>query len=493
MPTRLDLDISAGSASPAPLELKSNLIFTQEPYALSKVSIQKGSIRQSLLQALSIPFAPLKEFEYSLSGEYSLTTPASAAFNIDVLKNVFEYGSNHDLKGTSLSSKLQLASDKISITDGKIAVLDNNATILSSALSGDVSLSPYKNPSTISVNASLANVDLIRTLLNEIQPPTTTSDSTNSAQPSSQSAPTSSSQASAPAIQMPVGSLDVRADKVIIQGIDTKSFTIAIKVPESRTIEKAALDAGFSQGGALSMNASGSFDKSLSFKASGKDVNMIPFAAAASGPKGEILEGSLKSLDVNISAEARDIRKTLQGHATVSFSRLIVPSTLQEQIPFNILFLPLDALITVFGGTLNMLLPASISSISDSIRQTLDDAGRLGIDNSIVDLGFDKGKILLKNVDINTKNLPDFTFKGSITSEDRLNLTVFIALLKLNLPLPIAGTMSTPLPDIMYLGPEIVRGLGLSVGSLAGSAASIFGGGSNKSETNQESPAALNR
>jgi hypothetical protein len=245
------------------------------------------------------------------------------------------------------------------------------------------------------------------------------------------------------------------------------------------------------------MNATGSLDKSVTFKASGKDVNMIPFAAAASGPKGEILEGSLKALDVDITADAKDIRKTLQGHATISLARLIVPSTLQEQVPFNILFLPLDALITVFGGTLNMILPASISSISDSIRQTLDDAGRLGIDNSIVDLGFDKGKILLKNVDINTKNLPDFTFKGSITAEDRLDLTVFIALLKLNLPLPIAGTLSTPLPDIMYLGPELVRGLGLSVGSLAGSAAAIFGVGADKakaaSEGSQPPPTSPNK
>jgi hypothetical protein len=208
------------------------------------------------------------------------------------------------------------------------------------------------------------------------------------------------------------------------------------------------------------------------------------------------LEGSLKALDVNIAADAKDVRKTLQGHATISLSRLIVPSTLQEQIPFNILFLPLDALITVFGGTLNLLLPASISSISDSIRQTLDDAGRLGIDNSMVDLRFEKGKILLKNVDINTKNLPDFVFKGSITPEDRLDLTVFIALLKLNLPLPIAGTMSTPLPDVMYLGPELVRGLGLSIGSIAGSAVSIFGGGAAKNENapqgGHEAPAPVN-
>jgi hypothetical protein len=291
---------------------------------------------------------------------------------------------------------------------------------------------------------------------------------------------TTQTNSSTDSLTLPLGSLDIRADKIIVQQIETNSFTFTARIPSPRTIEKASIEALFPQGGNLSMNATGSLDSSVSFKATGKDVNMIPFAATAAGPKGEILEGSLKALDVNLTANGKDIRKTLQGHATISLSRLIVPSTLQEQIPFNILFLPLDALITVFGGTLNLLLPASISSISDSIRQTLDDAGRLGIDNSIVDLRFEQGKILLKNVDINTKNLPDFTFKGNITADDRLDLTVFIALLKLNLPLPIAGTMSTPLPDVMYLGPELVRGLGLSVGSLAGSAASIFGGSKDK-------------
>jgi hypothetical protein len=490
MPTTLELDLSAGSASPSPIEVKGSLSFTQEPYELRTVSIQRALVRQSLLQLLAIPISPLKEFEYSVKGEYALTTPSAASIDIAVQRNVFEHGDNHDLKGTTLSSKLQIGADRATIADAKISVVDNNSTLLSSSLSGAVSFAPYKTPSNISLNASLVNTDLIRTLLNEIQPPAVPSESSNNDVQKSQGSPAPpSTNASTP--QLPIGSLDVRVDKVIVQGIETKSFAVGVKVPDPRTIEKASLDATFPQGGSLSMNASGSLDKSLTFKATGKDVNMIPFAAAASGPKGEILEGSLKALDVNIAADAKDIRKTLQGHATISLSRLIVPSTLQEQVPFNILFLPLDALITVFGGTLNMLLPSSISSISDSIRQTLDDAGRLGIDNSIIDLGFEKGKILFKNVDINTKNLPDFTFKGSITPEDRLDLTVFIALLKLNLPLPIAGTMSSPLPDVMYLGPELVRGLGLSIGSLAGSAASIFGGSAGNDKAAPEVSQAL--
>lgn len=495
MPTRLDLDLSAGISSPPPIELRGRLTFNQAPYSLSMISLKNGFVRHSLLEALAIPFAPVKEFEYSLQGEYAPTSPASAKVDLTVQKNVFGNGAAHDLKGTSVSSKLQISPDTITLGDSTITVLDNSSPILSSSLQGAVSFSPLTRPSTIVAHASLVDLDQIRLLLNDVLPQPIGTDAGTPAkavktlpanaapEPIPEPIPEPSAKTNTAQLQLPLGSLDARIDKLVVQRIETTSFTFGAKVPSPRTIEAASLNATFPQGGTLSMNVAGSLDGSLSFKASGKNVNMIPFAAAASGPKGEILEGSLKALDVDIAAHSGDIRKTLQGHATISLSRLIVPSTLQEQIPFNILFLPLDALITVFGGTLNMLLPPSISSISDGIKQTLDDAGRLGIDNSIVDLRFDKGKILLKNVDINTKNLPDFTFKGSITPEDRLDLTVFIALLKLNLPLPVAGTMSAPMPDVMYLGPEIVRGLGLSLGSLAGSAASIVGGGSAESDT----------
>jgi hypothetical protein len=483
MPSRLDLEFSGGASSPRPIDLRGSLQFNKAPYSLTKLTLHKGLVRHSLLEILAIPSAPLQEFEYALQGDYTPTSPAKANIALAVQKNVFMNGAIHDLKGTSLDAGIEIASNKVTLSDGAITVIDNSSTILSSSVNGAVSLSPFSHPSTIALHASLVNFDQIRALLHDVLPPSTPPDARHDSKTPADATPVRPEKTSTTPLQLPIGSLDARIDKLVVQNIETTSFAFGAKIPSPRTIETASLNAAFPQGGVLSMNAAGSLDSTLSFRASGKNVNMIPFAGAASGPKGEILEGSLKALDVNLNAHGSDIRKTLQGHATISLSRLIVPSTLQEQIPFNILFLPLDALITVFGGTLNMLLPASISSISDSIRQTLDDAGRLGIDNSIVDLRFEKGRILLKNVDINTKNLPDFTFKGSITPEDRLDLTVFIALLKLNLPLPIAGTMTTPLPDVMYLGPELVRGLGLSIGSLAGSAVSIVGGGSTQPDT----------
>jgi hypothetical protein len=215
----------------------------------------------------------------------------------------------------------------------------------------------------------------------------------------------------------------------------------------------------------------------VNFKAKAEKVNILPLAAAVQSGD-ELLEGNLDLLDIDLSLAPNSPRTSITGRTRVDLSRFIVPSTLHGQVPFNILFLPFDALITVFGGTLNAILPKSISSISDGIRQVLDDAGRLGIEKGVIDLAFNQGEIACNKVEIDTKNLPDFNIKGKITAKDGLDFTIFIALLKLNLPLPVAGTLSTPLPDVAYLGPEIVRGLGLSIGNIAGSAASLFGGGS---------------
>lgn len=488
-PELLNLQVSAGLPATKPLELAGTLEFSSEPYALRKVSVTSATIREGLLQILTIPFEPVKEFEYSLRGHYALETPARARIEVTVNKNLFANGSGHDLKGTTLRSDLQIESERISLTDGAIVLNDAGTTLASSSISGSIAYDTYSKPSNITLRASHIDFDKIRALANDSKPqqqhestaPANGQANSDPASRASQQAPASSS-----TIRLPLLTLDARIEKATVQQIEASPVTLVVNIPNNRTIEKATLNATFAQGGSLAMNAGGSLDSTLSFKALGKEVNMIPFAAAAADAKGQILEGGLKSLDVNITAQGKDIRRTLNGHATLMLSRMLVPSTLQEQVPFNILFLPLDALITIFGGAINLMLPASISSISDSIKQTLDDAGRLGLDPSTIDLRFEQGKILFKNVDINTKNLPDFTFKGSITADDRLDLTVFMALLKLNLPLPIAGTLQSPLPDVAYVGPELVRGLGLSIGNIAGSAASIFSSSKGGSEQAQE-------
>jgi len=466
-PTALDLTASIGAGADPLVRIAGELLFQRAPYSLRTISVREGTIRDSLLRTLAIPVEPVREFEYDLRGSYTLSNPADFSADIAVHKNVFSAPEVHDLKDSKLSLKGTLASDSVKLSSGSLELVHNNASIIKADLSGDLALDPYQRPSEISIRSSFADLGALRMMLQGISPEKPAGEAAAGSVDSGSKAPAAEPKADPlSGLKLPLGKLSLVIDKAIVQHQDATPLRAEIIIPSTRTIQKASVDATFSQGGTVAVNASGSLDAALNLKTQARNVNMIPFAALASGSHGELVEGSLTSADVDITALGRDLRKTLNGSVNLKISKMIVPSTLQQQVPFNILFIPFDALIGVFGGTLNLILPKSISSISDSIRQTLDKSGRLGLDESTVDLRFEQGKVLFKNVDINTKNLPDFTIKGNISAEDRLDLTVFIGLLKLNLPLPIAGSTSAPLPDVVYLGPELVRGLGMSVGNI---------------------------
>lgn len=481
-PTTLDVKAAAGLASTPSLTLTGNLSFNHEPYSLQAISLRQGTIRESLLKTLSIPTEPLREFEYDVTGKYTLSNPSELTATVHITKNTFSGPETHDLKGSKISAELKLASDRATLSNTSFELIDNGASIAKASITGELAFDPYQRASELSMRAPFVDLGALRALGGGISPEASSTTSSPTPRAQATAAPPPSSLDS---LKLPLGKLLLVIDRAIIQKQEASPFRAEIHIPTTRTIQRARAEATFVQGGTASVDVSGSLDGSLSLKTAAKNVNMIPFAALASGPHGEIVEGSLTSADINLTALGRDLRKTINGNITLKIANLIVPSTLQGQVPFNILFIPFDALITVFGGAINLMLPASISSISDSIRQTLDKAGRLGLDASTIDLGFEKGKILLKNVDINTKNLPDFTMKGSVSAEDRLDLTVFISLLKLNLPLPIIGSPRAPLPDVVYLGPEIVRGLGLSVGSIASGAAGLLSGGKEPGEAVQ--------
>jgi len=482
-PKKIEVVATAGSASPAPLELNGSLIFSADPYAAQKVSITKATVRESLFTLLGIKREPVSDFEYEVRGDYPFKQPAPSNVTIVVNKAIVS-PSSHNLKGSQISSTLQLYPDSISITKGSVELVTNGAKAAKIDISGSIAFDPYSKQSKLTIQAPEIDFDQLQALTTPSAQPADDSTGQANTTPSTSDqtkSPTETAQASTsipPQMpQLPLVSASLKVDKAAYQKMGISNINADLAIPASTKIERATLGATFDGAGTVSASVAGDLNSTLSVKAKAEQVNVLPFAALAQ-KSGELLEGNIDLFDLDISLAPKTPRTTLTGRAKLKLSRFIVPSTLHGQVPFNILFLPFDALITVFGGTLNALLPASISSISDGIRQVLDDAGRLGIDKGVIDLAFDQGKISCQQVEIDTKNLPDFTIKGSVSASDSLDFTIFIALLKLHLPLPVAGTLSAPLPDVVYLGPEIVRGLGLSIGNIAGGIVSITGGSS---------------
>jgi hypothetical protein len=489
-PKAVEIAAKAGSAQPTPLELQGSLDFADSPYALEFIKVSKAIIRNTLLTTLQISPGPISDFEYEIKGGYPLTT--ATPFNVALLINRAITPSSTDLKGSKVSSTLLLRDGAITVEKSSVELLAQAAPIAKSSVSGTFAFDPYSKPTKATVHISDINFDSIEALFKPVAVVESNSAqgeaNSGAATKEPKAAPdTTTTPAVSPAapMRLPLVDANLKIDRAVYQKLGISNVAAEINIPSNRVITRAALNATFDGAGSLSTNISGSLDSSLNVKANAQKVNVLPLAALAQGD-GALLEGVIDLLDLNLSISPADPRSTITGRSQLQISRFIVPSTLHGQIPFNILFLPFDALITVFGGTINAILPKSVSSISAGIREVLDDAGRLGIEKGTVDLDFNQGKISCNKVEIDTKNLPDFTIKGSVSAKDKLDFTIFIALLKLNLPLPVAGTLSTPLPDVVYLGPEIVRGLGLSIGNIAGGVASLVGG----SKSDNTSPAA---
>jgi hypothetical protein len=479
-PLSVAIDAKAGSAKPAPLEVAGNLNFEREPYGLRSITVTKGIVRESLPAIFSIPVTPLREFEYSLKGTYAITRGVPTNLALSVQRHRFVGSGAYDLKGSSIASTVTIGSQAVTLTEGSLTLISNDAQVAQSTFSGTIPFDIAAQQAKLKLQAPLVDFDQLELLLSSL--------SSGSPEQQTTEPPPSSPPPTANATQptLPLIDASISVAKAVYKKLAISDIAAHVVVPNSQQLDKAELRASFDNGGSFSFSSSGRLDQSLEVKARADKVNILPFAALAQG-EGELLEGNLDLLDLALSVSPRDPRKTITGTLRTSVSRMIVPSTLQSQVPFNILFLPFDALITVFGGTLNALLPASISSISDGIREVLDDAGRLGIEKGTINLDFDRGSIACQQVEIDTKNLPDFTIKGRVSADDRLDFTIFIGLLKLNLPLPVAGTLSTPLPDLVYLGPEIVRGLGLSVGNIVGGVGSLLGGSGKDGSTPPDS------
>jgi hypothetical protein len=479
-PRTVTISTKAGSSRPTPLELSGSLRFSDAPYTLESIDITKALIRHTVLTTLTIPPAPFKEFEYELTGKYPLKP--SIPFDMRLLVNKAIAPSTADIKGTTLSSTLTLHDDAVTIGRGVLELLAHGTTIVKSEISGTVAFSPYTAASKVSLHAREVNFDAIESLFT---PPAPSPVATPAGAPSVPKQPKDAADplvaqrtpepSPAASTKLPLLDASVKIDKAIYQKLGISNIAVDVSVPKPGTINRATLSAAFDGAGTLSASLSGGLDSTFHVKANAQKLNILPLAALAQG-EGQLLEGVVDLLDVDLTLAPAAPRSSINGRTQLQLSRFIVPSTLHGQVPFNILFLPFDALITVFGGTLNAILPKSVSSISEGIRQVLDDAGRLGIEKGTIDLDFNQGKIACNKVEIDTKNLPDFTIKGSVSATDKLDFTIFIALLKLNLPLPVAGTLNTPLPDVLYLGPELVRGLGLSIGNITGSVTSLVSG-----------------
>ncbi len=171
------------------------------------------------------------------------------------------------------------------------------------------------------------------------------------------------------------------------------------------------------------------------------------------------VENSWDPKDVGDAERDGDLRAT--------FKNLKIPAYLQDTPPINLIFLPVKALDYSVGKIGKVLMPSEIVEAVDSLDDD-ERSGQIEFDEAQIQ-GLINGKgLTLKNTKFDSDILPTFTFYGPIGFDEKLDLVIGINILKVNVPLPVTGSLSFPLPDIPGFVPAVIRSLGHSVANIGG-------------------------
>ncbi len=195
-----------------------------------------------------------------------------------------------------------------------------------------------------------------------------------------------------------------------------------------------------------------------------RNLELHPIVKAFNEKASENLYGDIKRLTFRIKNSWEEKDKGLKerdGDLRATFTNLKIPAYLQDTPPINLLFLPVKALEYVSDQVGGAFLPESIKKTTE-IVDTETRSGQIEFNEAQIQ-GLINGKgITLSNTKFNSYVLPTLHFNGNIDFNEDLNLAIGIEVLKVPIPLPVTGSLSLPLPDLIGFLPAIVKSLGTS-------------------------------
>ena len=163
-PAEIEVDLSLGSGAVKSLEIDGKLLFTEHPYGLQKIELNKASLRHTVLNAFHLPEIPIKDFHYEIDGHYTFSTPAQAYVQLKFNKHLFVGESGYDLQGSRFDSKLSIHPDRLSVESGSADVKANGAELLRGTFSSEIAFDTSKHVSTIHAKIASADFDKIEAL-----------------------------------------------------------------------------------------------------------------------------------------------------------------------------------------------------------------------------------------------------------------------------------------------------------------------------------------
>ena len=176
--------------------------------------------------------------------------------------------------------------------------------------------------------------------------------------------------------------------------------------------------------------------------------------------------GSFKKFAVFAAGSLLDtetLKKSLQADLRTEMSEVTLPARLSEVVPFNVLFLPAKAVSSVTSLFPTGLAPAEVAAQGAAVSESLKHSDSFRVEQGRLRLKVRNQSVRINQLKIGTILLPDIYFSGTVGFDQKLAIDSGVKLLGVELPLPIAGTLRSPLPDMTAFAEGLVTHFAKSI------------------------------
>lgn len=171
-------------------------------------------------------------------------------------------------------------------------------------------------------------------------------------------------------------------------------------------------------------------------------------------------EGETTTYDFN------NVLKNLRGQLNFRLSDVLLPKQLIELVPFNILFLPLTTVGSVFEVIPANIIHDDLIDFGKNISDKLKNSQTFKIEEGEFNLSLLDDKIDLSEVKFGTDISGDIYLSGQVWRDQKIEIKSGYQVLGIKIPLPITGTLDEPIPDVEHFITGLVTEFGLSIVNL---------------------------
>ena len=441
-------------------------ILTSKQINLKKIHLSKAHVtffkdKHNIINLLTKPSKDIRSNSIKLDGNIDLSLNndldqirATGEVLIKELYTPDFLETTSKLESTRVKFNVSYDPLALKIENLELNILDNSGPFADLSGSGDIKLPLGKERSALSLSAKLIDVDRLINLFDTLVE--------TDAEDLSNSKYCEGINLDSLWLDTKLKVKELKYAPLQITNLDADIFTqkgkIAVKKLDWKQSEIPAhlkADIDFS-------NSDCKFTYLLKFEPSPFGHFLSAFGQDESGiKKGVIKKAILSGKGAGFSKEQFD--KNFSGELDLEVSDAVLPSKFQDVPPFNIIFLPFKILMDLGGTLTSAVLPEELTNLGSEARGTLDETGQLNLNHASFKLKASQGKVSIVEGEINTDLLPTVGFDGDINYDASLDLTTTLHLLALQLRIPVAGSLALPLPDLVELGPQLIKGLGLSL------------------------------